>query len=244
MIERTPTMDRLFALRDLGIAEPLPDDVGDLRVPVTLQREIDQASRPGRNPRRWISRRVRRAALLPAALLLTTAAAAAATGVATVVLNPFQIAHDNATDTPTRLFEHDPGVTGATPAALWHQTVITSTIRDIETFTVPGFGPIQYWVADTEQHGICTALRLPNGGWAGLQHNGQVGGVVPGCRPTRHQLSGGALMLDSFDYAEFAVVPGDGQRWMIEYGIVSAPHPAARVRDMASGVSVPVIDGR
>jgi hypothetical protein len=85
-------------------------------------------------------------------------------------VNLFQLARDNVRDTPVQLFENNPEVAGATPAALWHQTVIASTVRRIKTFTVPEVGPIQYWVASTKQHGICTALRLPDRrrrhGWA------------------------------------------------------------------------------
>jgi len=99
-------------------------------------------------------------------------------------------------------------------------------------------------VADTEQHGICTALRLPDGTWAGLQNDGHAGGTMPGRRPTRQQLSGGALVLNGFDFEDSAAIANDGQRWVIAYGVVSAPRQAARVRDTVSAASVPVIDGR
>jgi hypothetical protein len=246
MSEKNHEMDLLFAMRDLGVAEPLPGDAGDVRARAALGREIDRMSRLGSSRRwaRWIRRGGHRAVLMPAALLLTTAAAAAATGIATGVLNPFQVAHDNAIDAPLRLFENNPGVTGATPAALWHQTVIPSTVRRVETFTVPGVGLIQYWVADTEQHGICTALRLPGGTWAGLQHNGQVGGSMPGCRPTRAQVSGGALGLDGFDYQDSAVIDNNGKPWLLTYGVVTARGDATQVRDTVSGTTAPVVEGQ
>jgi hypothetical protein len=246
MPERNSEMDLLFAMRDLGVTEPLARDSGDVRARAALAREIDGVSRLG-SSRRWarrIRRGGRRAALLPAALLLTTAAAAAATGIVTGLLNPFQVAHDNAVDAPLRLFENNPGVTNAAPSALWHQTVIASTVRRVETLTVPGVGAVQYWVADTEQHGICTALRLPDGTWAGLQHNGRVGGSMPGCRPTRAQLSGGALGLDGFDHQESAVIDSSGRPWLLDYGVVTAPGHATQIRDTVSGTSAHVVDGK
>jgi hypothetical protein len=238
-------MDLLLAIGDLGVAAPLPGDRGDIRARTALARETERISRLGRSRlTRSIRRGGRRAVLVPAAVLLSTAAAAAATGIATGLLNPFQVAHDNAVDTPLRLFENNPGVTNATPAALWHQTVIASTVRQIETFTLPGVGAVQYWVADTEQHGICTALRLPDGTWAGLQHNGRVGGSMPGCRPTRAQLSRGALGLDGFDHQDSGVIDRSGKPWLLDYGVVTAPGHAARVRDTVSGISAPVVAGK
>jgi hypothetical protein len=152
-------------------------------------------------------------------------------------------ARENVTDSPAALFENNPQSTGASPAALWDQTVLPATVRAIETFTIPGLGSVQYWVANTKQQGICTGLRLPGGSWAGLQGNGQVGGAMPGCRPTREQLSGGSLLLDGFDYQESDVVAANGQVWAIQYGVVSRPG-ATRVRDTTSGTTVPVIDGK
>jgi hypothetical protein len=156
----------------------------------------------------------------------------------------FQLARDNVRDTPVQLFENNPEVAGATPAALWHQTAIASTVRRIKTFTVPGVGAIQYWVANTDQQGICTALRLPDGEWAGLQHDGRVAGSMPGCRPTREQLSRrGALLLDGFDYEQTTATGSTGQSWTIQYGAVSVPS-ATQVRETVNGVTTPVIDGR
>jgi hypothetical protein len=157
-------------------------------------------------------------------------------------INLFQLARDNVRDTPTKLFENNPEVAGATLAALWHQTVIASTVRRIKTFTVPGVGPIQYWVANTKQQGICTALRLPDGEWAGLQHDGRVAGSMPGCRPTRAQLGRGALILDGFDYEQTTVTGSTGQSWTIQYGAVSVPN-ATQVRETVNGITTPVIDG-
>lgn len=122
--------------------------------------------------------------------------------------------------------------------------MIAPTVRQIETFTLPGVGAVQYWVADTEQHGICTALRLPDGTWAGLQHNGRVGGSMPGCRPTRAQLSRGTFGLDDFDHQDSGVIARSGKAWLPDYGVVTAPRHATRVRDTVSGISAPVVAGK
>lgn len=113
----------------------------------------------------------------------------------------------------------------------------------VETFTVGGSWRDPVLVADTEQHGICAALRLPDGTWAGRQHNGQVGGSMPGCRPTRAQLSGGALALDGFDHQDSAVIDSSGKPWLLDYGVVTAAGHATQVRDTVSGTSTRVVDG-
>ena len=163
--------------------------------------------------------------------------------VAPAHVNLVQLARDNVRDTPIRLFENNPEIAGASPATLWHQTVIGTTVRRIKTFTVPGVGPLQYWVADTNQHGICTALRLPDGDWAGLQHDGRVAGSRPGCRPTRAQLGAGSLILDGFDYEQTTVTGSTGHPWTIQYGAVSVSD-ATQVRETVNGVTTPIIDGR
>ena len=238
-------MDLLFAMRDLGVTAPAVGDTGDERIRGALEREIDAEIR-GRACRRWghkLRGYGRRSVLVPALLLLTTATAAAATALASGLLNPFQVASQNAADAPLQLFENNPNVAGATPAARWDQSVIASTVREISTVTVPGVGPVEYWVANTQQDGICTALRLPDGTWAGLQHSGQVGGAMPGCRPTRAQLSGGALALSGFDDQDSAVIDSSGSPLLLDYGVVSIAG-ATQVRDTVSGATAPVIDGK
>jgi len=130
-----------------------------------------------------------------------------------------------------------------TPIRPYPETVIPSIVRRINTFTIPGVGPIQYWVADTKQNGICTALRLANGEWDGLQNDGRVAGSMPGCRATRKQLSDGALILDGFDYEQTSVAGTNGKSWAIEYGAVTVPN-AAEVRETINGVTAPIIDGQ
>jgi hypothetical protein len=241
MPERTPPMDLLLAMRDLGIADPLPDQI-DACSRSALAREIERASRPRRA--RWLplSRRARRLALIPAALLATAAVAAAATTVF-LGINPFKVAMQNVRDTPLQLFERNPDVIGATPAAQWKQTVIASSVRKLGTFSVAGVGPIQYWVANTKQHGICGALRMSNGQWVGLQHEGREDGSFPGCYPTRAQVGAGALIIDGFDYIESSVTGRQGQRWYIIYGAVSGGQNPTRVRDTFSKTSAALVSG-
>lgn len=234
-------MDLLFALRDVGVAAPVAGDGGDRRVRAALGRET---ARPARWRTRWLARGVRPAALVPAALLLTTAAAAAA-GVATGVLNPFAFAEHNAGDAPARLFQVSPGRFGPTTNGKpFRETVIPGTVRKAETLTVPGVGSVQFWIADSKQHGVCAALRLPSGGWAGMQDGGRIGGELPGCVPTRAQMGAGALIIDGFDYTQSNVVAAGGKHWMLLYGAVSAPGEPVMVRDRFSGRSTRVVDGR
>jgi hypothetical protein len=169
---------------------------------------------------------------MPAALLVTVATAAAAATVALVNADP------------TTLFASNPqGEAG------WHQTVIPSTVRKLAAVDVPGVGPVQYWVADTEQHGRCWGLRGPSGAWLTLAMDDRSAGSVPGCGPTReHQVlaqgngSVGLLPM-SVDYYNNAVRDSSGQWWAIYYGTVTADGAAA-VRDQSTGKTAPVIAGR
>jgi hypothetical protein len=158
-------------------------------------------------------------------------------------INLFAVAKQNVRDAPLRLFERNPAGIGAAPGGEWTQTVIPSTVRRLGTFTLAGVGPIQYWVADTDQHGVCGALRMANGQWVGLQHEGKVGGNMPGCYPTRAQTGAGALIIDGFDYIESSVTGRRGQRWYIIYGAVSRPQTPTRVRDTFSGTSAALVSG-
>jgi uncharacterized protein (DUF779 family) len=149
----------------------------------------------------------------------------------------------NVRDAPLQLFERIPNVIGATPAAQWEQTVIASSVRKLGTFSVAGVGPIQYWVANTRQHGICGALRMSNGQWVGLQYGGREDGSFPDCYPTRAQVGAGALIIDGFDYIASSVTGRQGQRWLIIYGAVSGRQNPTRVRDTFSKTSAALVSG-
>jgi hypothetical protein len=221
--------DLLTALRDVGVATPAVGDAGDGRVRSALEREIGGRRRFGRRIRLPFS--IGSITLMPAALLVGVAAAAAAT--------TLSLLHAN----PATLFEHNPQVWGQ------HETAIPSTIRKLATVDVPGVGAIQYWVAETEQHGRCWGLRGPNGAWLTLAMNDRSAGSVPGCGPTRKQLvlaqgnSSVGLMPMSVDYLANSVTGATGQTWQIYYGTVDANNAVA-VRDLSTGKTAPLIDGR
>jgi len=149
-------------------------------------------------------------------------------------LKPAAVARENVRDTPLELFQRDPGAIVTTAGPQSPETVIPSTVRELGTFTVPGVGRMQYWVADTRQHGICGALRLPDDDWAGFDNAGLHGGQFPACYPTRRQVGAGALIIDGFDFLQTTVPSDNGQRWYILYGAVSATETPVRVLDTVS----------
>jgi hypothetical protein len=234
-------MDLLLLIADVGLPESLPAKIEC----AALDRELAAAITSQRSRRRLLTRLARRGGLIPVILLFTTAAALAATGVATGLFNFSQAAKQNVLDTPLKLFQADlPAKAGATPASLWRQTVIASTVRVIATPTIVGVGKVQYWVADTRENGICTALRLPDGSWAGLRNLRQLGGALVGCRPTRAQLSHGTLILSGFDYTDAEVLDSKGQELVLDYGEINVPGHPTKIRDQYSHATAPVIDGK
>jgi hypothetical protein len=235
-------MNLLLSLGDLGIPDPLPAQI-DARARSALQREIERSV--GRRSGRRRSLRVLGRVLPVPVLLAATVAVAAAATAAVLITNPFQAAiQRNQYDSPLVLFERNPDVIGATPVSEWKQTVISSTVRDLGSFRLPGVGTIQYWAAQTRQHGICGGLRLANGNWVGLQGSGdQGGGKLPGCYPTRSQVGGGALIISGFDYIDAGIVGAQGQRWDLVYGKVDAGLTPSHVTDTISGRSASLLRG-
>jgi hypothetical protein len=183
----------------------------------------DPRLRPGRPVRR---RRTVVLAIVAGAVVLTTGAAWAAS--ATNALHLFR-------SNP----QYDPGEPGD---ALWHQTVIASSVTRAATVTIPGAGRATFWYAKTHQGGWCAALRLPTGVWSG--EAGSEGGTVPGCSPTRTQINGSdpVYVITGFDYQE-GLLTVHGRLWRIYYGIVDGRGPAVRVTDRRSGRSTRVKDG-
>lgn len=152
-----------------------------------------------------------------------------------------RIARENVRDTPLELFQRNPAVVGPASASQPPETVIASTVRELGTFTVSGVGRIQYWVADTRQKGVCGALRLPDGEWAGLGDGGHDGGQFPACYATRAQTGAGVLIIDGFDYLQTTLPSHNGQRWYILYGAVSGNRAPARVLDTFSNRSASLV---
>jgi hypothetical protein len=137
---------------------------------------------------------------------------------------------------PQGQFSRRPGHTGGTG-----QTVIPRTVQRATTFTVPGVGRFEYWVALSRPSGwLCTALRQPDGSWAdlGLDDKYQIGGPVPGCGTLPwHDAHG-------FSY-DSTYVPAPGHRmWRLVYGYAPTTGHPLTVRDRISGVTAPIGDGR
>jgi hypothetical protein len=156
--------------------------------------------------------------------------------VAPAHVNLVKVAMQNVRDNPLQLFERN-------PAAQYKETVIASSVRKLGTFSVAGVGPIQYWVANTKQRGICGALRMSSGLWMGLQHGGRENGSFPGCYPARAQTGAGALIIDGFDYILSSVTGRQGQQWFIVYGAVSGHQNPTRVRDTFSKTNAALVSG-
>jgi hypothetical protein len=180
---------------------------------------------------RWLQS-PRRLGLVAAMFVLVAAGGTAGVGL---------LAHDG----PVELFSDNPAGTPGT--GIWHQTVIPASVHRARTFSITGVGRLTLWVAQSRQRGICTALRLPDGDWAGLGSSPlDDGGTAPGCQPTRAQVNrtGRVYQLDGFQYDEALVRGSGGTVWRIEYGRVTPRRGAAvSVRDLVSRERVPVAPG-
>ncbi len=146
---------------------------------------------------------------------------------------------------PKALFEADPqGQYSRVPGHAWGtgQTVIAQTVHRATTFSVPGDGDFQFWIAISRPKGwLCTAIRQPDGSWADLEtpHDRyQISGPVPGCGTLGWQDAHG------FDYdATYVSAPGH-RLWRLVYGYAPRTGHPVEVRDRISGLTVPVGDGR
>ena len=117
-------------------------------------------------------------------------------------------------------------------------------------------GEAELWFAKSRQGGFCTAIRLPDGRWAGAMKAGRLqspldgGGTVPGCQPTRSQVNDAApdspiFVINGFDFNEVIVnARGPGRDvWRLIYGVVDGARKPVRVVDRVSGRSAPVAEG-
>jgi hypothetical protein len=229
--------DLLSALGDVGVTSPAAGDRGDKQVKAALECEISGRPRPSRRFRLPFSGRS--IALIPAMLIMA--------GATTAVAGTVALFHAD----PTALFANTPETSPAGPG-LPLETAIPSTVRMIDTFQVPDLGAVQYWVADTAEHALCQALRLPDGNWVGYQENRPVVGST--CYPTRQQVvdaliaaQGGKLRVGllpmSVDERSASIKDSTGRGWDVYYGVVSADG-AAGVKDPVNGQTAPLIDGR
>jgi hypothetical protein len=232
--------DLLTALADVGVTSPAAGDRGEVRIRGALEREIAGRRRAPRRFRLPFSNR--NIALIPAVLVMAGATTAAAGTLAVLHADP------------TALFRKNTPSGSTVPGLPRKQTVIPSSVRMIDSFRVPDLGAVQYWVADTAEHGVCEAFRRPDGTWAGYADHGTGGGQLPGCGPTREQTvaamtaaEGGKLRVGlspmSVDERSVSIKDSTGRWWDIYYGIVSADR-AAGVKNPATGQTAPLIDDR
>lgn len=184
---------------------------------------------------RWLTRRSVRIGpftFAPAALLAVFAATAVAAG---AVIGTGA----------TTIFEHNPQQQARDKAGVFPdpQTVITSSVHEVTSTTIPHYGKVEFWTATTKQRGFCFALKLPDGIWGGLDHahpgphgwrGGWAGGTVPGCLPTPHR----------FPLQEWgsAIQTKAGQQYTIYVGYVDVrvQGTPATIRDSKTGVTAPV----
>ncbi len=212
--------DGLFAQTDDGLFAQIIAGPGDPR--------LAGAGAPRRPRRRRMT--TRPLAVLILGLALCGAGAGAAVGV---------FSHAS----PKVLFKANPAgqfsrFPGRTPV---RQAVIPGSVRRAATFTVPGVGPFEYWIALSKPAGwLCDAIRQPDGTWADLGNGDryQFGGPVPGCGTLPwHDAEGFAYNQSS--------VPSPGHRtWQIAYGYAPATGHPAEIRDTVSGATAPIGDGR
>lgn len=143
--------------------------------------------------------------------------------------------------TPKTLFEADPaGQYSRLPGQVTRgtgQTVIPQTVHVATTFTIPGEGRFEWWIALSRPRGwLCSAIRQPDGTWADLGTPGdkyQLGGPVPGC---------GKFFWH--DARGFAYYPTGTRSWRIVYGYAPTTGQPVEIRDAVSGATAPIGDGR
>ena len=208
------------AIVDHGLFAQIIAGPGDPRLAATT---------PRRRPRR-LPRVTRPLAVLIPALALCGAGGAVAVGV---------FSHAS----PQALFRANPAggfsrFPGRTPVK---QLVIPHSVSRAATFTVPGVGRFEYWIALSKPNGwLCTAIRQPDGTWADLgpADKYQLGGPMPGCGTLPwHDAHG-------FAYNQTSIQSPGHRTWQIAYGYAPAAGHPAQVRDTVSGATAPIGDGR
>jgi hypothetical protein len=230
----------LYAMRDVGISLPESGDAGEDEIRSELAREFASRS-PLRHRRIRLPFVGRTVALIPALLGVTVATAAAAVGASALLQSG-----------PVAVFRHNAQPVGAVGSA--PELVIPASARVIDQFTIPGVGPVKYWIANTKQHGLCQAFARAHGTWPGNAARSSTARFVGDCRPTReqsvHQEMEGAtgqnftgLLPMSVDEQSVSVQGTDRRWWVIYYGVVSATHAVA-VNNPRTRQTAPLINGR
>jgi hypothetical protein len=137
---------------------------------------------------------------------------------------------------PEALFKGNPA--GSFPGSR-HQTVNPQTVQRATSFTVPGVGRFEYWIALSRRGWLCSAIRQPDGTWAALTNDKfQIGGPVPGC--------GGWSWRDANGFAYYPTyVDAPAHRvWRLVYGYAPTTGHPVKIRDRISGATAPIGDGR
>ncbi len=233
MTSETSVMERL---RNANPARTTPVEAPELWLSIVSapgDPRLECSSPSLRRGRHWRQRaRVRRGALLACGVLLAVCGSAAVAKV-TGVIDPFSwLAHDR----PLKLFQAAPGYDRRTQPA-----VVPSTVRRVETVSVPRVGKVQFWTARTVNGWACAAFKLPDGEWAGTASRGSIrygfGGPVPSCH-------GPWITWEGPNFHYDAIWLGLNRRpYGIVYGTVRTTAPTARVRDLPSGATAAVVDG-
>jgi hypothetical protein len=233
--------DALYAMRDVGVSLPESGDAGEDQIRSELAGEFSSRSPLGHRRIRlpFVGRTI---ALIPALLGVTVATAAAAVGASALLQSG-----------PVAVFRHNAQPVGAVGSAL--ELVIPTSAHVIDRFTIPGVGPVQYWIANTKQHGLCQAFARAHGIWPGNAAHSPTARFVGDCRPTReqqvHQQMKAAaagqgftgLLPMSVDEQLVSVQGTDRRWWVIYYGVVSA-NGAVAVKNPRTRRTAPLINGR
>jgi hypothetical protein len=221
----------------LRTANPVPATFADDRelfARITAESGDQRLSSAAR--RSW-RRHLRRGWVVAAATLITACGAAGAA----LVINKSAL---------RRLPRNADVLTSASPREIfrldyqspyvWRQPgVLLNTVREVTAVSVPGFGTLHYWIADSRKHWLCGAMRLPDGSWVGAFNKYDIGGAVPGCSaPGPSTALFGWAILGTTIYVHHI------HAWNLVYGRVSpAGHPV-EVRDELSGRTARIVAGR
>jgi hypothetical protein len=150
-----------------------------------------------------------------------------------------------------QLFESNPAagdLAGQPAGGLWRQIAIPSTARRAGVLSIPRFGQLELWYAETQQHGWCGAFRLPDGSWAGMK--GSSGGTAPGCYPSRTQVNEAGdspvFVITGFDYYDIDIDARGkgGSYWRVVYGVTEGKLRAASIVDTISGRKATILSGK
>lgn len=183
-----------------------------------------------------VPRRRRRGRRLRGLAVVVAAVVFSATGGA-FGLGAFSHASPNALfeANPAGRFPWRPGLGSIIPR------VVPDTVHLATTFTVPELGRFELWIALSKPRGwLCTAIRQPDGTWAGLPSGDryQLAGPMPGCGALGWQDARG------FGYWPSSIRSPDGRQWWVAWGYAPTAGRPVAVRDEVSGTTVPIGDGR